>query len=470
MALLSAKELVDGFGDEGWRLYQAIDGRALGALPTQFQVQSTMLSGRTGSGKSLLVTQLSQYLNCKLVRIHPGRVLAAGNQHHGLKRQLSQLTDGPTVVWLVDVELFSGLYGAVVAEFLQNIGPNCMAIMTTRHPEKVGANIRQLCIDHIRLLPPGDNERRLLAQWFAKNRLPQDMLDVIVEITRGKTVAELFAAISDKVGFQGTNAAYWRDSADINTATQSPSKVTWGDIGGLDNVMTELQESIVWPLRFRKQFQHLGIRPPRGILLYGPPGTGKTMLAKATASEVAANFIPVAIPDLIKGEVGESEKSLAQVFETAKRSPSIVFLDEIEAIFGSRESSGEVGKKLITQLFLEMDNVPDHVFVLAATNQPHLIDSSILRPGRLDKAVHIPVPDESSRRDILRKVARHLNIESADEIFGSLAKIEMSGAEIKALVKYACYSAIQRKSRTLNKDDFNTAVASYSNKTSFSST
>ncbi|KAI9479453.1 P-loop containing nucleoside triphosphate hydrolase protein [Coemansia mojavensis] len=428
-----------------------------------------MVSGRTGSGKSLLVTQLSQHFNCKLVRIHPGRVLAAGNQHHGLKRQLSQLTADPTIVWLVDVELFRGLYGAVVAEFLQNIRPNCVVIMTTRHPDKVGINIRHLCTDHIRLLPPGNNERQHLAQWLTNGRIPQDMLDVIVEETRGKTVAELFATISDRVEFQSTDAVRWRDSTNMSRdkAAQTSSKVSWGDIGGLESVIEELQESIVWPLRFREQFHRLGIRPPRGILLYGPPGTGKTMLAKAAASEVSANFIPVAIPDLIKGEIGESEKSLAQVFETAKRSPSIVFLDEIEAIFGSRESSGEVGKKLITQLFLEMDSIPEHanVIVLAATNQLHLIDPSILRPGRLDKRIHIPVPDEPSRRDILCKVTRHLNIENADAIFDSLAKIEMPGAEIKALVKYACYSAIRRRSKTLTKDDFNTALAKYSNKT-----
>ncbi|KAJ2851302.1 hypothetical protein IWW36_001199 [Coemansia brasiliensis] len=468
-SLLTTKRLVEGFGDEGWRLYQAIDGRVLGSLPQQLQVQSTMLSGRTGTGKSLLVTQLSQHFNCKLVRVHPGRALATGAQHHGLKRQLNQITAEPTILWLVDVELFCGLYGAVVAEFLHSMDerPNCLVIMTTRHPDKVGVNIRHLCADHIRLLPPGNSERRHLAQWLTNDRMPQDVLDVIVEETRGKAVAELFAAISVRVKFQSTGMVRWRDSTNTSwdKASQASFKVSWSDIGGLDSVINELQESIVWPLRFREQFQRLGIRPPRGILLYGPPGTGKTMLAKAAASEVSANFIPVAIPDLIKGEIGESEKSLAQVFETAKRGPSIVFLDEIEAIFGSRENSGEVGKKLITQLFLEMDDIPENsnVVVLAATNQPHLIDSSILRPGRLDKAILVPVPDEHSRRDILCKVSRHLKIENAEDIFNWLAKIEMPGAEIKALVKYACYSAIQRKSKVLNKSDFDTALAKYSN-------
>ncbi|PIA17938.1 AAA ATPase, partial [Coemansia reversa NRRL 1564] len=210
-----------------------------------------------------------------------------------------------------------------------------------------------------------------------------------------------------------------------------------------------LKESIVWPLQYREQFKRLGIRAPRGVLLHGPPGTGKTMLAKAAATEVAANFIPVAIPDLIKGEVGESEKALAAVFETAKRSPSILFLDEIEAIFGSREHAGETGKKLISQLFLEMDNIPEnaHMVVLAATNEYRLIDPSILRPGRLDKIMHIPRPSEQSRLDILQRLTRHLTLEDKEKLLVWLAaEAELSGAEIKSLVRSACYSAIQRKS------------------------
>ncbi|KAJ2486793.1 hypothetical protein EV174_000897 [Coemansia sp. RSA 2320] len=185
------------------------------------------------------------------------------------------------------------------------------------------------------------------------------------------------------------------------------------------------------------------------------------MLARAAANEVAANFISVAIPDLIKGEVGESEKALAAIFESAARSPSVVFLDEIEAIFGSREQSGEVGKKLISQLFLEMDNIPENasVVILAATNAPHLMDPSILRSGRLDKKIHIPRPNYSGRLDILTRATQHLTIDSATELLPRLAEAEMSGAEIKALVRCACYSAIQRGSTVLCKQDFDVALA-----------
>ncbi|KAJ2623527.1 hypothetical protein GGI26_002366 [Coemansia sp. RSA 1358] len=269
--------------------------------------------------------------------------------------------------------------------------------------------------------------------------------------------AEIFSVLLAEMKIKlGSNS----DTRTINSAAALESKVTWNDIGGLDGVINELHECIVWPVTYRDKFVELGIKPPRGILLYGPPGTGKTMLAKAIATEVSANFISVAIPDLIKGEFGESEKALAATFENAKRSPSILFLDEIEAIFGTRENSGEVGKKLISQLFLEMDNIPEdsRLVILAATNAPDLIDASIQRSGRLDKKIYIPLPSESARLDILRRMVRHLSIEDDSDILCDLAKHELSGAEIKLLVRGACYVAIRNNRETLVRSDFETAL------------
>ncbi|KAJ2615681.1 hypothetical protein H4S08_001127 [Coemansia sp. RSA 1365] len=454
--------LVEGFADEGRRLHQAIVGRTRGTLPTRLQLRSLMISGRSGIGKSLLITTLAEHFQCDVIRIHLGRIIATGNQHHGLVQQLTKISrEKPTIIWFVDAELFRGLYANIVARFCKDIDtlPQCLVIMSTRNPLKVIPTLRHQCDDHIRLLPPGRFERLQLAQWYVRDGLSNSILEDIADRAHGKIAAELFAILNTHISSQ----PYL-----LKAKPALPAVVRWKDIGGLDNIIDELKESIVWPLQYREQFKRLGIRAPRGVLLYGPPGTGKTMLAKAAATEVAANFIPVAIPDLIKGEVGESEKALAAVFETAKRSPSILFLDEIEAIFGSREHSGETSKKLISQLFLEMDNIPEsaHMVVLAATNEYKLIDPSIMRPGRLDKIMHIPRPNEQNRLDILQRLTRHLTLENKNELLIWLAaKVEFSGAEIKSLVRSACYSAIQRESKTLNKNDFVIALKNFTSAT-----
>ncbi|KAJ2461241.1 hypothetical protein GGF42_000322 [Coemansia sp. RSA 2424] len=457
--------LAEGFGDAGKRVLQMFSGKLTGSLPESLKMHSVMVSGRSGIGKSLLLTETAWYFGCNVVKVHLGRVMAAGGQHNGLATILARVSaDQPSLVWLVDVELFCGLYGRVVEEFVERAKrlPLCVVAMTTRHPQRVHASLRLICDDHVRLLPPGKHERRQLCRWYTSGKATPEMIEEAANQASGKTVAELFASIashSQPRHSLNCGASLASTSASVPSQPQAKS-VCWQDIGGLDDVIEELKESIVWPLLYRDDFARLGIRPPRGVLLYGPPGTGKTMLARAAATEVSANFISVAIPDLIKGEVGESEKALAAIFENAARSPSIVFLDEIEAIFGSREQSGEVGKKLITQLFLEMDNIPEDasVVILAATNAPHLMDSSILRSGRLDKRIHIPRPDYASRLDILTRATQHLSVDNASDLLSSLAETEMSGAEIKSLVRCACYSAIQRGTKVLCKQDFDAAL------------
>ncbi|KAJ2813482.1 hypothetical protein H4S07_000651 [Coemansia furcata] len=461
--------LVEGFGDAGKRILQVFGGKLTGTLPESLRIHSVMLSGRSGIGKSLLLTEIAQHFDCNIVKVHLGRVMAAGGQHNGLRQILTRIpADRSSLVWLVDIELFCGLYGRVVEDFIERVKslPLCLVAMTTRLPQRIHASLRLVCDDHVCLLPPGKLERQQLCRWYAGSEATPEMIESAASLTAGNTVSELFANIADRLQprhnlNRGSSTTSASDSAVLKSST---TNVHWKDIGGLEKVIEELKETIVWPLLYRDEFARLGITPSRGVLLYGPPGTGKTMLARAAATEVSANFILVAIPDLIKGEVGESEKALTAIFANAARSPSIVFLDEIEAIFGSREQSGEVGKKLITQLFLEMDNIPEDasVVILAATNAPHLMDSSILRSGRLDKKIHIPRPDYSSRLDILTRATQNLSIENATELLAQLAETEMSGAEIKSLVRCACYSAIQRGTKVLCRQDFDIALATAS--------
>ncbi|KAI8986554.1 P-loop containing nucleoside triphosphate hydrolase protein, partial [Pilobolus umbonatus] len=216
----------------------------------------------------------------------------------------------------------------------------------------------------------------------------------------------------------------------------------------------------------RHAYRKLGIRPSKGILLYGPPGTGKTMLAKAVATESAANFLAIRIPDLIKGEVGESEKAVSKIFQTAIRcSPCVIFLDELEAIFASRESSGDVGRKvLISQFLIEIDHLDkldQSVILLGATNHPESIDDSILRPGRLDKLVYVGAPNPSERVQILQVLKQKTKLEDQVDL-NKIAAITQgyTGADLKAVMRKAGLIALKKNVSVISQEHIELAVKS----------
>ena len=182
----------------------------------------------------------------------------------------------------------------------------------------------------------------------------------------------------------------------------------WSDIGGLEEVKSELQQAVEWPLKYADLFEKSGAKPPKGILLYGPPGTGKTMLAKALANESEANFISIKGPELLSKWVGESESGIREIFRKAKQSaPTVVFFDEIDSVApvrGTGYSDSNVTERVVSQLLTELDGLEElqKVFVLAATNRPELVDPALLRPGRFDRILQVPVPDKKARLEILK--------------------------------------------------------------------
>ncbi|MEJ2259354.1 MAG: AAA family ATPase, partial [Nitrosopumilaceae archaeon] len=183
--------------------------------------------------------------------------------------------------------------------------------------------------------------------------------------------------------------------------------VKWDQVGGLEDVKQELQEAVEWPMKYPGLYNKLGHRMPRGILLHGPSGTGKTLLAKAVATESEANFVSVRGPELLSKWVGESERGIREIFRRARQaSPCVVFFDEIDSIAPIRGAGGEtaVTERVVSQLLTELDGMENMhgVVVLAATNRADMIDPALLRPGRFDKIIQIPLPDKESRKRIIQ--------------------------------------------------------------------
>jgi len=234
--------------------------------------------------------------------------------------------------------------------------------------------------------------------------------------------------------------------------------ITYDDVGGLKDTIQKVREMIELPLRHPEIFERLGIDPPKGILLYGAPGTGKTLLAKAVANESDANFYYVGGPEIISKYVGESEERLRKLFaEAQENSPSIIFIDEIDAIAPKREEvTGEVEKRMVSQLLTIMDGLKarGEVIVIGATNRPDSIDQALRRPGRFDREIEIGVPDKKDRREILNIHVRNMPLEK-DIDLAQVANIThgYTGADLSLLTKEAAIKALRRVLPIINIEE-----------------
>ncbi|KAI8338266.1 transitional endoplasmic reticulum ATPase [Chlamydoabsidia padenii] len=239
-------------------------------------------------------------------------------------------------------------------------------------------------------------------------------------------------------------------SALRETVVEVPT-VKWNDIGGLENVKLELQETVQYPVEHPEKFLKFGMSPSKGVLFYGPPGTGKTMLAKAIANECQANFISIKGPELLTMWFGESEANVRDVFDKARAAaPCVMFFDELDSIAkargGSSGDAGGAGDRVLNQILTEMDgmNAKKNVFVIGATNRPDQIDPALLRPGRLDQLIYIPLPDETSRLSIMKAQLRKSPV-AADVDLALMAKHTngFSGADLGEICQRAAKLAIR---------------------------
>jgi transitional endoplasmic reticulum ATPase len=312
----------------------------------------------------------------------------------------------------------------------------------------VGADVESLCKEAAMAAL-----RRVLPQFQVdlkgSERIPQEILEkLIVSKADFKEALKLV-----------------RPSAMREVLIETP-KVKWEEIGGLASVKQEMIEAVEWPLKNPEAFKRMGIRPPRGILLYGPPGCGKTLMAKAVATESQSNFIYVKGPEVISKWVGESERAIREIFKKARQvAPCIIFFDEVDSIASKRGSAsdGKVSERVTDQILTEMDGLEEmsDVVVIAATNRPELLDPALLRPGRFDRFLLVPPPDEKTRLEIMKIHTEKMPLEKNFSINDLVQKtVGFSGADIEAVCREAAMLALREdmKAKMVKKDFFAKAL------------
>ena len=240
---------------------------------------------------------------------------------------------------------------------------------------------------------------------------------------------------------------------------------TYGDVGGLDNQIREIKEAVELPLTHPELYEEIGIKPPKGVILYGEPGTGKTLLAKAVANETSATFFRVVGSEFVQKYSGEGPKLVRELFRLAnEHAPSIVFIDEIDAIGHKRIETSSSGHREVQRTMLELLNQLDgfdtnnEVKVILATNKIESLDPALIRPGRIDRKIHFPFPDSVTKRRIFQIHTSKMNMDddvNLEEFI--MAKDELSGADIKAIATEAGLLALRDRRKTVNQQDFRTA-------------
>jgi len=346
--------------------------------------------------------------------------------------------------------------------------------------------VRELEQSNMRLKQEVNYYRQELEKLMAPPLIEATVLEVLPDgrvIVKSSTGPNLIVNVSDSVKnknlIPGSSVAINQRGSTIiellprredpyvkaMEVTERP-KVRYSDIGGLEEQIRELKETVELPLLKPELFEKIGIEPPKGVLLYGPPGTGKTLLAKAVAGETNSTFIRVVGSEFVQKFIGEGARIVREVFELAKRkAPSIIFIDEIDAIAAKRMDIGTSGEREVQrtmmQLLAELDGFDPlgNVKVIAATNRIDILDPAILRPGRFDRIIKVPLPDYKGRLEIFKIHTKKMNL-SKNVDLKKLAKITegYSGADIKAICVEAGYNAIRDNRVTVKMDDFTKAI------------
>eukprot|EP00939_MAST-03C_sp_MAST-3C-sp1_P002679 g2679.t1 len=442
--------------------------KTIGAKPPK----GVLMHGPPGCGKTLIARAISHETGAEFCLINGPEIMSG--QRGGAEKNLRDMfqyaeekakeSGNGAIIFIDEIDSIAPNRDKVKDEVLRrvvatlltlmdglNSSANMMVIGATNRPNKIDPALRrsgrfdaEICIP----VPSTEGRREILKIVTKKQKMAEDVdLDKIAEMTHGYVGADL-AAVAMKAATacirrcagnivdmeakdvpaefleslevtmaDYTNAVKNTGSSTIRDVVMSKPNVSFKDIGGLDDVKKELQEMINFPSQYEELFTDVGVRPPTGALMYGPPGCGKTLLAKAMAAECDANFISIKGPQLLTKWFGESEENVRGIFEKARQSaPCVLFFDELDSIAVKRGGfSGDhgVSNRIVNQLLTEMDGIGKrkNVFVIGATNRPDTLDPAILRPGRLDQKIYIPMPDKMARLSILRAQLRKTKVD-----------------------------------------------------------
>ncbi len=459
--------------------------------------KGVLLYGPPGTGKTLLAKAVANESDANFYSIQGPEIISkfVGEAEHRLREIFEEAEkNAPSIIFIDEIDSIAPKREEVTGEVEKRVVAQLLTLMDGLKGRGkvvvIGATNRPNAIDpalrrpgrfdrEIELGIPDKQGRKEILQIHTRGMpLAEDVdLDYFAEITHGYVGADLAALAREaamktlrrvlpninldeeipievleslKVTKEDFMNAFKeiQPSAMREVLIERPN-VRWSDIGGLEKVKEEIREAVEWPLKYPDMFKRMGIKPPKGILLYGPPGTGKTLLAKAVAGESEANFIAVKGPELLSKWVGESEKGLREVFRKARQAaPCIILFDEIDSIAPRRGQGygSHVIESMVNQLLTEMDGLEElkDVVVVATTNRPDIVDPALLRPGRFDRLIQVPVPDKKAREEIFKVHTRKMPL-AKDVSLKKLAEITegYTGADIAAVVREAAMNALR---------------------------
>ncbi|MDI9916194.1 AAA family ATPase [Rhodococcus sp. IEGM 1379] len=446
--------------------------RTLGASPHL----GILITGPAGAGKATLARSV---LSSRNVVELDGPGVGATEPNTRLQRIVDAVAAvrGGGVLLISDIDaLLPSTPEPVSALILEQLRgavatPGVAFVATSAHPESVDARLRgqDLCDRELSLTLPDGATRRALLELLLR-RVPTGTLelDAIASRAPGFVVADLAALCREAALRAATRASKSGEAPEItqedlvgalkvirplsrsSTEELSIGSVTLDDVGDMVETKQALTEAVLWPLQHPDSFARLGVDPPRGVLLYGPPGCGKTYLVRALASSGHLSVHAVKGAELMDKWVGASEKAVRELFQRARDSaPSLIFLDEIDALAPRRGQSSDSGvsDRVVAALLTEMDGVEPlrDVVVLGATNRPDLIDPALLRPGRLERLVFVPPPDAEARKAILRASGKSVPLAEDVDLDALAVDLEgYSAADCSALLREAALTAMRR--------------------------